>query len=155
VSWAAGTVYMKWAHIAGDPVSGTAWQLVVALIFIAISLPIFEGPLHVWPVHWWPLFGMLFTGLIGSGLAYFLWFEIIRRIAAMTASLAVLSVPVVGVVGPSHPEEAAPNDYKKLCGSTSISSRRPPFAFGAAAIHARKYPDRSKPRRAFAMSRKR
>jgi drug/metabolite transporter (DMT)-like permease len=98
VSWGAGTVYMKWAKIGGDPVAGTAWQLIVAFIVIAACLPVFEGPLHIWPVHWWPLFGLLFTGLIGSGLAYFLWFEIVRRVPAMTASLGVLSVPVVGVV---------------------------------------------------------
>ena len=42
---------------------------------------------------------LLFAGLIGSGIAYFLWFEIVRRLPAMTASLGVLSAPVVGVVG--------------------------------------------------------
>jgi drug/metabolite transporter (DMT)-like permease len=41
---------------------------------------------------------MIFAGLAGSGLAYFLWFGIIGRIPAMTASLGVLSAPVIGVV---------------------------------------------------------
>ena len=41
---------------------------------------------------------MVFSGVIGSGVAYFMWFEIVRRLPAMTASLGVLSVPVVGVV---------------------------------------------------------
>src|SRR6185295_1754386 len=40
----------------------------------------------------------IFAGLMGSGLAYFLWFGIIGRISAMTASLGVLSAPVIGVV---------------------------------------------------------
>ena len=35
---------------------------------------------------------------MGSGLAYFLWFGIIGRVPAMTASLGVLSAPVIGVV---------------------------------------------------------
>jgi drug/metabolite transporter (DMT)-like permease len=41
---------------------------------------------------------VVFSGIIGSGVAYFMWFEIVRRLPAMTASLGVLSVPVVGVV---------------------------------------------------------
>ena len=41
---------------------------------------------------------MIFAGLVGSGLAYFLWFGIVGRVPAMTASLGVLSAPVIGVV---------------------------------------------------------
>ena len=36
--------------------------------------------------------------MVGSTLAYLLWFEIVLRLPAMTASLGVLSVPVVGTV---------------------------------------------------------
>ena len=36
--------------------------------------------------------------MIGSALAYLLWFEIIRRLPATAASLGVLSVPVIGIV---------------------------------------------------------
>jgi len=97
VTWAAGTVYLKWARIAGDPFAVTAWQLITAFIVIAISLPLFEGGLHIWPVSWQALFGVGFTGLLGAGLAYYLWFESVRRLPAMTASLGVLSVPAIGV----------------------------------------------------------
>ena len=41
---------------------------------------------------------MVFAGLVGSAFAYLLWFEIVRRLPAMTASLGVLSAPVVGVI---------------------------------------------------------
>ena len=98
VSWAAGTVYLKWARIEADPVAITFWQVAVGLIVIGACLPVFEGSLHLWPVHIAPLLGLAFAGLIGSGFAYFLWFDIVRRLPAMTASLGVLSVPAVGVV---------------------------------------------------------
>jgi drug/metabolite transporter (DMT)-like permease len=39
-----------------------------------------------------------FAALVGSAFAYLLWFEIIRRLPATTASLGVLSVPVIGIV---------------------------------------------------------
>jgi drug/metabolite transporter (DMT)-like permease len=41
---------------------------------------------------------LIWAGLMGSGLAYLLWFAIIGRVPAMTASLGVLSAPVIGVV---------------------------------------------------------
>jgi drug/metabolite transporter (DMT)-like permease len=40
----------------------------------------------------------VFSGVVGNGIAYGLWFDIVRRLPAATASLGVLSVPVIGVV---------------------------------------------------------
>jgi len=98
ISWAAGTVYVKWARIDGDPVTVAAWQLVVGFAVVVSALPFAEGSLHLSQAHAPAVFGMIFTGLIGSGFAYFLWFKIIGRLPAMTASLGILSVPVIGVV---------------------------------------------------------
>ena len=44
------------------------------------------------------MLAMIFAGLVGSGFAYFLWFGIVGRVPAMTASLGVLSAPVIGVI---------------------------------------------------------
>jgi drug/metabolite transporter (DMT)-like permease len=98
MSWAAGTVYLKWARISGDTVAVAAWQVVVAFVFVVACLPLVEGSLHLSHASAPALFGTIFTGLIGSGLAYFLWFKIIGRLPAMTASLGILSAPVIGVV---------------------------------------------------------
>jgi len=98
VSWAAGTVYVKWARLTGDPVVNAAWQVFVAFVLVTVSLPIAEGSLHVTQAHGLAIFGLIWSGLIGSGFAYFLWFGIVRRVPAMTASLGVLSAPVIGVV---------------------------------------------------------
>jgi drug/metabolite transporter (DMT)-like permease len=98
VSWAAGTVYVKWARLTGDSVMNAAWQVFVAFVVVTLLLPVFEGSLHVTQAHGPAIFGLIWSGLIGSGLAYFLWFGIVRRVPAMTASLGVLSAPVIGVV---------------------------------------------------------
>ena len=98
VSWGAGTVYLKWARIPADPMGVAAWQLVISFIAIGACLPIFEGAPHLGGAHGMALAGLLFTGIGGMGIAYGLWFEIVRRLPAMTASLGVLSVPVVGVI---------------------------------------------------------
>ena len=38
------------------------------------------------------------SGVLGTGIAYGLWFAIVARLPAMTASLGVLGSPVIGVV---------------------------------------------------------
>jgi drug/metabolite transporter (DMT)-like permease len=96
-SWAAGTVYVKWAQIDGDPEAIAAWQLGLAFVFVAVCMPFVEGSLHLSQAHWPAVFGMVFTGLIGSAFAYFIWFRIIGRLPATTASLGILSVPLFGV----------------------------------------------------------
>ena len=63
-----------------------------------LCLPFFEGTLHLTQAHAPALSATIFAGLVGSGLAYFLWFGIVGRVPAMTASLGVLSAPVIGVV---------------------------------------------------------
>lgn len=97
ISWAVGTVYLKWAHLDGDPMAITIWQLVFAIVIIAICVPLFEGGLHL-SAGAWSLFGLIYSGIIGSGLCYFLWFGIVRRLPASTAALGILSSPVIGVI---------------------------------------------------------
>jgi drug/metabolite transporter (DMT)-like permease len=98
MGWAAGTIYLKWAQIREEPMAVTFWQLIVGFVAIAICQPLFEGPLHLWPIRATTLGALVFAGLVGSGIAYFLWFEVVRRLSAMTASLGVLCSPAVGVV---------------------------------------------------------
>jgi drug/metabolite transporter (DMT)-like permease len=98
MSWAAGTIYLKWARINADPMAVTFWQIVVAFVAISACQPVFEDSLHLWPVQPKTMAALVFSGLVGSGIAYFLWFDIVRRLPAMTASLGALSVPAVGIV---------------------------------------------------------
>ena len=41
---------------------------------------------------------MLYIGVLGVGLAHFLWWVIVARLPTMTASLGSLLVPVLGVI---------------------------------------------------------
>jgi drug/metabolite transporter (DMT)-like permease len=97
MSWAAGTVYLKWARLEGDPMAMTIWQLVFGLAVVALCMPVFEGMprLSAGP---WSLFGLFYSGIIGSGLCYFLWFTIVRRLPASTSALGILASPVIGVI---------------------------------------------------------
>jgi drug/metabolite transporter (DMT)-like permease len=98
VSWAAGTVYLKWAHITADPMAIALWQIVIAFAVIAACMLIFEGGPDFHAAHTKSVIACVLSGLLGTGAAYGLWFTIIRRLPAMTASLGVLGSPVIGVI---------------------------------------------------------
>jgi drug/metabolite transporter (DMT)-like permease len=98
VSWAAGTVYLKWARIEADPMAIALWQVVISFFVIGACMIIFEGGPDLHAAHLDGVTATVLSGLLGTGTAYGLWFTIIRRLPAMTASLGVLGSPVIGVI---------------------------------------------------------
>jgi drug/metabolite transporter (DMT)-like permease len=99
LSWAAGTIYLQWARLKGDVVVITAWQLVVCVVVTAVCVVLFEGVPHLWPLSPRVLLALTFHGLIGTATAYLLWFDVVGRVPTATASLGLLFVPVVGIIG--------------------------------------------------------
>jgi drug/metabolite transporter (DMT)-like permease len=97
--WGGGTVYMKWARIKGDLLAITFWQVMVGVGVFAILYLIFEGFPTFEPLQWRTWGGLLFNGILGTGIAYFIWFNIIGRLSTAMASLGSLINPVVGVIG--------------------------------------------------------
>jgi drug/metabolite transporter (DMT)-like permease len=97
--WGGGTVYMKWARINGDLLAITFWQVMVGVAAFAIGYAIFEGMPKFEPLQWRTWGGLLFNGVLGTGIAYFIWFNIIGRLSTAMASLGSLINPVVGVLG--------------------------------------------------------
>jgi drug/metabolite transporter (DMT)-like permease len=98
-TWAAGTVYLKWAKIRAATLAVAAWQLLFGWLFLAVGMLIFDGlpQLRTLPPFYLTWIG--YNGLLGMGMAYFLWFLVVERLPATTASLGSLLVPVVGVIG--------------------------------------------------------
>jgi drug/metabolite transporter (DMT)-like permease len=98
-TWAAGTIYLKWAKIRAATLAIAAWQLLFGWLMLAGGTLLFEGVPHLWPLPGHILAWIAYNGLIGMGMAYFLWFVVVDRLPATTASLGSLLVPVVGVIG--------------------------------------------------------
>jgi drug/metabolite transporter (DMT)-like permease len=98
VSWAAGTVYLKWAQIEADPMGVASWQMTIAFIVITVLMFVFDGGFDLGRAHADGFFAIVWIGILGNGAAYGLWFTIVRRLPATTASLGVLGSPVIGVV---------------------------------------------------------
>jgi drug/metabolite transporter (DMT)-like permease len=97
LSWTFATVYIKWAKVTVEPLANAAWQLLFGLVFITAGSFLFEGHPHLWPMTNETILAVLFVGLFGVGLAHFLWWSIVDRLPAVTASLGSLLVPVIGV----------------------------------------------------------
>lgn len=98
LSWAAGTVYVKWARIEADPMGVASWQLTIGFLVIAACMLLFDGALDLHNAGTSAMLAVAFSGIVGNGIAYGLWFAIIRRLPAATASLGILGIPVIGVL---------------------------------------------------------
>lgn len=96
--WAAGTVYLKWARPAVDPIGLAAWQVLIAFVIIAAAMLIFDGGLKVEHARAGAWIGVLFSGIAGNAIAYSLWFYIVGRVTALTATLGIVGIPVLGVL---------------------------------------------------------
>ena len=99
LSWAGGTIYMKWARIEGDLLAITLWQIVFGVLVFGAGLLIFQGQPTIEPLAMRTWIAIVFNGVFGTGVAYFIWFNIIGRLSTATASLGSLANPVVGVIG--------------------------------------------------------
>jgi drug/metabolite transporter (DMT)-like permease len=75
-----------------------AWQVAFSLIVIGTCMVVFEGGPDLHTAHTDGIVATIMAGVLGTGTAYGLWFSIIRRLPAMTASLGVLGSPVIGVI---------------------------------------------------------
>ena len=51
VSWAAGTVYLKWARIEADPMGVASWQMTIAFVVLAACMFMVEGRLGLGGMH--------------------------------------------------------------------------------------------------------
>ncbi|MCY1201366.1 putative cystine transporter YijE [Achromobacter veterisilvae] len=97
--WAAGTVYLKGWPVAGHRIVITAWQLVVGAA-CALAGALVSG--ESFPMQGWSgrvVAALSFHIVLGTAVAYWLWFVLSERVSATVATLTTLMVPVVGVLG--------------------------------------------------------
>src|SRR5438093_10310115 len=96
VSYALGAVYSR-AHIHGlRPMIPALFQVGFALVIVTVLAFVFEKPLAVSFIPE-SILAVVWLGLLGSGLAYLVFFRILGRWGATRTSLVAYLLPVYGI----------------------------------------------------------
>ncbi len=97
ISWAVATVLMKRTFRQQEMLEANIWQLLGSAP-VLLALALFEAPFT--SVHWTTelLLVLLWTGILGTAVAYGLWFELLSAHRAATVSAYLFIVPVVALV---------------------------------------------------------
>jgi drug/metabolite transporter (DMT)-like permease len=97
VSYATGAVFTR-KHLGGvSPLFQPFASLVVADLIAWLAVPPLET-LPVWPSLGLTWLALAWLGLLGTCLAYILFFSLIQNIGATRASTVTYVIPVVGVI---------------------------------------------------------
>ena len=95
--WAANIVYIRLHRWIASPLQLLVWQVLVATVVLSVTALIIEG----WPhPHWSRKLALLllYSGLIGTALAYWAMSMVNRSLPALTTSLGLTATPIVGIV---------------------------------------------------------
>jgi drug/metabolite transporter (DMT)-like permease len=96
ISYACGAVYAR-RNIRGlRPMIPALFQVFFGLVIVSILAVIFENPLDTTftPAS---LFSVIWLGLLGSGLAYLVFFRILGRWGATRTSMVAYLLPIYGI----------------------------------------------------------
>ncbi len=97
LSYAAGAALSRRYLRGQSPITLSFTTLAFAVLFMALSVLIFDRPVH-WPTHPLVWGATLWLGLLGSCAAYLLYYSLINAWGATRASLVTYIFPVVGLV---------------------------------------------------------
>jgi drug/metabolite transporter (DMT)-like permease len=95
-SWALGTIAFKRRFSAPKAVAANGLQLVGGTAALLLVTPVAEGG-YVPPPSWVLLGVVLWLGVIGTALAYSIWFRLLSRLPASTLSGYTFLVPLVAL----------------------------------------------------------
>ncbi|WP_372663546.1 DMT family transporter [Cohnella sp.] len=97
VCWACATVMSKKYFTGHDIIVMTSWQMLLGGV-ILLGIAGLTEPID--SVRWTlpGVSSLLFTGVFSSAIAFVAWFHIVNRIEASLASIALMMVPVLGLL---------------------------------------------------------
>ncbi len=96
VSFSLGVVLTKRFPAPANRIAATGWQLAIGAVVLTPMALLVEGPPPELTGR--DLLGIAYLSLIGTALAYVLWFRGIRRLPAIAPPLLGLAAPVTGAV---------------------------------------------------------
>jgi drug/metabolite transporter (DMT)-like permease len=95
-SYAVGAVYARRMVHGLRPMIPALFQVFFAFVMVTVLAFIFEKPFEA-PITLETGFAVLWIGLFGSGLAYLVFFRLLRAWGATRTSLVAYVLPIVGI----------------------------------------------------------
>ncbi|MCP4620908.1 MAG: DMT family transporter [Bradyrhizobium sp.] len=96
ICWAANIIYMRAHRWIASPLQLLLWQVLVATVVLTTMAMLIDG----WPhIVWSPrlLLLFLYSGIIGTALAYWAMSMVNKSLPALTTSLGTTATPIVGI----------------------------------------------------------
>lgn len=96
-SYAAGGVYARRFLQGVSPMINALFEVAFALVMAAVLALLLDGGIRL-PSRADAIFSVVWLGLLGSGLAFLIFFRLLGRWGATRTSLVAYVIPVVGLV---------------------------------------------------------
>jgi len=97
VSWAAGTVFLKYFRWTMPITVLTGWQLIFGGIPVIIGAFILEPTTALLHMSWQAALATGYAILIGNIFCYWAWIKVLSLFPASVASIGTLAIPAIGV----------------------------------------------------------
>jgi drug/metabolite transporter (DMT)-like permease len=98
VTWAGGTVFLKYFRWTIPITVLTGWQLILGGIPVIIGAFILEPMTVLLQVSWRAILATGYAILIGNIFCFWAWVKVVNLFPASVASIGTLAIPVIGVL---------------------------------------------------------
>jgi drug/metabolite transporter (DMT)-like permease len=97
VSWAGGTVFIKYFRWTMPTAAFAGWQEVLGGVPVIIGALIFEPITTILQVSWRGVFSTAYIIILPMTLCYWAWVKIVQIFPSNVAAIGTLAIPVIGV----------------------------------------------------------
>jgi len=98
ISWAIGTVALKYYRFTMPVAVLTGWQLILGGIPLAIGAVVFDRDFDATAVSSQAWLATAYAVIVATLFCHWAWFKLVRRFPAVAISVGTLAIPVVGVL---------------------------------------------------------
>ena len=96
ISWASGTVVVKYAKLTIPTTVLTAWQMIIGFGPVAILALIVDGG-EVPTLRLWPTLAVVYNMVLAFNFSYWAWFRIVAEVPVGVATISTLAIPIIGL----------------------------------------------------------
>jgi drug/metabolite transporter (DMT)-like permease len=98
ISWAIGTVGLKYFRFTLPVTALTGWQLILGGVPVALGAALLEGGFSPAALSLQAWLALIYTVLAAMIFCHWGWFKLVRNYPAVVAAISTLAIPVVGVL---------------------------------------------------------